>query len=59
MSVYNRSINLNFIFTPLPSLAVQEPFSILPLEALCDAAISGTIDELLAFKRENAYDLPT
>jgi predicted membrane chloride channel (bestrophin family) len=36
-------------------IQIEEPFSILPLEALCNGAIAATIDELLSSKRDPSY----
>merc|ERR1719313_2694608 len=37
-------------------IQIEEPFSILPLEALCDGAIKATLEELLSAKRSSAYE---
>jgi predicted membrane chloride channel (bestrophin family) len=40
-------------------IQIEEPFSILPLEALCNGAIAATIDELVSAKRDPAaYNFP-
>jgi predicted membrane chloride channel (bestrophin family) len=40
-------------------IQIEEPFSILPLEALCNGAIAATIDELVSAKRDpTAYNFP-
>ena len=39
-------------------IQIEEPFSILPLEALCDGAIAAIIDELLSSKRDASFTVP-
>ena len=36
-------------------MQIEEPFSILPLEALCNGAIKATMDEMVATKRADAF----
>eukprot|EP00962_Isochrysis_galbana_P054517 scaffold26103_cov124-Isochrysis_galbana.AAC.1 len=38
-------------------IQIEEPFSILPLEALCNGAIAATIDELLSSKRDTSFNV--
>jgi hypothetical protein len=38
-------------------IQIEEPFSILPLEALCNGAIAATIDELLQSKRDPSFSV--
>jgi len=51
---------LSFFLLGIEEIGIQieEPFSILPLEALCDGAIAATIDELLQSKRDKTFDVP-
>jgi predicted membrane chloride channel (bestrophin family) len=49
---------LSFFLLGIEEIGIQieEPFSILPLEALCDGAIAATINELVQSKRDRAFD---
>jgi predicted membrane chloride channel (bestrophin family) len=51
---------LSFFLLGIEEIGIQieEPFSILPLEALCDGAIAATITELLQSKRDKTFDVP-
>jgi len=37
-------------------IQIEEPFSVLPLEAFCNGAIAATMDEMLVAKRAKAFD---
>jgi len=37
-------------------MQIEEPFSILPIEAFCDGAIAATIDELVTQKKNKHFD---
>lgn len=39
-------------------IQLEEPFSVLPLEALCNGAISATLEELLEQHKGDAFDFP-
>lgn len=51
---------LSFFLLGIEEIGIQieEPFSILPLEALCNGAIAATIQELLDSKRDHSFQVP-
>jgi len=49
---------ISFLLLGIEELGIQleEPFSVLPLEALCNGAIAATLEELLFQKEEQQFD---